>query len=119
MSLAFQYAPFKESKARTHAQRAKSLGLEETANQIIKGEATVESIRPETLVKPDVKGHESLDCSVYLVPTSLLIFGLDGAVHVGRYQLEYIEVNTGLFLFVRCFIANSIELREAFVRQYL
>ncbi|KAH6929208.1 hypothetical protein HPB50_024424 [Hyalomma asiaticum] len=53
------YAPYKESKGRSLAQRAKNLGLEETAQQILKGEATVESINPESLVKADVKGLQS------------------------------------------------------------
>ncbi|XP_037518746.1 S1 RNA-binding domain-containing protein 1-like [Rhipicephalus sanguineus] len=53
------YAPYKESKGRSLAQRAKNLGLEETAQQILRGEATVESINPESLVKADVKGLQS------------------------------------------------------------
>ncbi|XP_077540757.1 S1 RNA-binding domain-containing protein 1 isoform X2 [Haemaphysalis longicornis] len=53
------FAPYKESKGRSLAQRAKNLGLEETAQRILRGEATVESINPESLVKPDVKGLQS------------------------------------------------------------
>ncbi|XP_050028147.1 S1 RNA-binding domain-containing protein 1 [Dermacentor andersoni] len=53
------FAPYKESKGRSLAQRAKNLGLEETAQQILRGEATVDSINPESLVKADVKGLQS------------------------------------------------------------
>lgn len=54
------FAPYKESKGRSLAQRAKNLGLEETALRILRGEATVESINPGSLVKPDVKGEETV-----------------------------------------------------------
>ncbi|KAK8778019.1 hypothetical protein V5799_020641 [Amblyomma americanum] len=53
------FAPYKEAKGRSLAQRAKNLGLEETAMRILRGEATVESINPESLVKPDEKGLQS------------------------------------------------------------
>lgn len=53
------FAPYKEAKGRSLAQRAKNLGLEETALRILRGQDTVESINPESLVKPDVKGLQS------------------------------------------------------------
>lgn len=53
------FAPYKEAKGRSLAQRAKNLGLEETAMRILRGEATVESINPESLIKPDEKGLQS------------------------------------------------------------
>lgn len=54
------YAPFKESKGRSYAQRAKALGLEESAKKIIQGEATVSSLQPERMLKAGTKGLESV-----------------------------------------------------------
>ncbi|CAN7988958.1 unnamed protein product [Ixodes hexagonus] len=53
------FAPYKEAKGKSLAQRAKLLGLEESATRILQGQTTVEALPPETLVKPDVKGLAS------------------------------------------------------------
>lgn len=53
------FAPYKEAKGKSLAQRAKLLGLEDSANRILQGQTTVEALPPETLVKPEVKGLAS------------------------------------------------------------
>ncbi|XP_064489482.1 S1 RNA-binding domain-containing protein 1-like [Ornithodoros turicata] len=54
------YAPYKEAKGRSLAQRAKALGLEDAANKILHGEATVMSLQLEDLVKHGTKGLENI-----------------------------------------------------------
>ncbi|EEC13399.1 conserved hypothetical protein, partial [Ixodes scapularis] len=76
------FAPYKEAKGKSLAQRAKLLGLEDSANRILQGQTTVEALPPETLVKPEVKGNLELSGSSEklssLSPVKTTEWGLKG-----------------------------------------